>query len=340
MKLKWLIATAYFGAVTVALLIIWFSLQKMVIVTTTAYLLAAMLIVSVLLGFGLASILLRPTFKDLSALSQQSHALANGEFRRIENIHSKTEIGALANDFNQMNDKLEAAFEQLQTAEKDKNDMIAQLAHDIKTPITAIMAQSEALKDDLIPAAELKQSLTNLQQQSVVLNDFVEQLQQVSLTTTRAVEMGPVYLDRILLTTVQSFAVRLQMEHRDLQAEIPDDLQPISSNGAALARICQNLISNALKYSPAGSPIELQVSQDATTTTISVTDHGIGIAPDQQALIFNRLYRVDQSRNLTTGGLGLGLYITAALVNQLHGQINVQSTLGAGSTFTVHLPNQ
>jgi len=340
MKLKWLIASAYLSAITVALIVIWFSLQRMVIVTTTAYLLIAMLILSMLLALGIATLLLRPTFKDLNALSKQSHALANGQFKRIDNIRSKTEIGSLANDFNQMSQQLELVFSQLQASERDKNDMIAQLAHDIKTPITALMAQSEALKDNMIPPVEMKRSLDNLQKQSIILNDFVDQLLQISLTTTdRELVIEPVFLDRVLLTDLQAFAVRLQIEQREPNVMLPDQLHAIQSNGQVLTRIIQNLISNALKYSPAGTPIDIRVQQDSSHTQLSVTDHGIGIAAEDQKAIFDRLYRVEQSRNLATGGLGLGLYITHALVEQLHGTIAVDSELNQGSTFTIMLPN-
>lgn len=236
--------------------------------------------------------------------------------------------------------ELEASFASLSESEHEKSMMIAQLSHDIKTPLTSIQATVEGMLDGVIPKAEERHYLNTISRQTNRLNQLVEELHVVSLNDQQQ-EQRPlqiIYLEELLIDILSEFQLTLEQEKRSVHIEVAPEVVKISSRYDALSRIILNLVSNALKYSKANTALTIHAYQQEQSIRIDVIDQGQGIRAEDLPLIFKRLYRVEASRNMKTGGHGLGLYIARQLAHQLGGDIAVESQLGKGSCFSLLLP--
>lgn len=146
-------------------------------------------------------------------------------------------------------------------------------------------------------------------------------------------------MDQLLIPVLESYQQQLTTENRDLQLHIDHTIPPFQQDKVAIERIITNFIDNALKFSSKGSPIKIDVNSPANKQlAISVTDEGIGIKESHVPHIFNRTYRVEDSRNKSTGGTGLGLYIARTLAERIDGEIKVNSIFSRGTTITLTFP--
>lgn len=220
--------------------------------------------------------------------------------------------------------------------EQMQADFVANVSHELKTPVTAISGFAETLiagaKDD--PNA-LNQFLTIIQQESKRLTTLINDI----LTLQRGPvveEKREVDLSEIIQTTVSN--LRKPAAKRDVRiiVTVPDDLTIVSSPGR-LTQIVRNLIDNAVFYNREGGTVRVVASEENQHLRLTVSDTGIGIPAADQQRVFERFYRVDKARSRNNGGTGLGLAITAEAVHALGGTINLQSQTGVGTTITVEL---
>lgn len=220
--------------------------------------------------------------------------------------------------------------------------MIAQLSHDIKTPITSIQATVEGILDGIITQEEQFHYLTTINRQTERLNKLVEELDDLTLNTQET-ENHPqknevIFLDQLLVHAMNEFHLLIEQENRDIHIQVLPESAKFTSHYDKLLRILVNLLNNAFKYSDPGTPVDVKGILEDNTLTISVSDKGKGIDAKEFEHIFKRLYRVESSRNMKTGGHGLGLAIAQELAHQLGGKITVQSQKEAGSTFILSIP--
>ena len=220
--------------------------------------------------------------------------------------------------------------------------MIAQLSHDIKTPITSIQATVEGILDGVIKETEQVHYLTTIGRQTERLNKLVEELNFLTLNTSQndqaaITSKDSIFLDQLLIECMSEFQFLLEQEKRDVHLQVIPESARIEGDYAKLSRILVNLLNNAFKYSAPGTKLEVVAKVENDQLSIRVTDEGQGIAPEDLDKIFKRLYRVETSRNMKTGGHGLGLAIAQELAHQLGGEITVASQYGLGSTFTLTL---
>lgn len=341
MKIKNIIFLSFAMSIVSLLIIIWFALQSMIIVTATIAIILPILLGASLVGLVINLLFLGPMFKTINRLSAQTHRIANGEFNNIENVRSPKELADLAIDFNQMSDQLSDSFDKLKAADEEKNTMISQLSHDIKTPITSIRSQTEAILDHVVSDEEVPQYLESIQTQVMHLSQLTNDLQAITLmegSRGRQRELKQVYLDQILVGILNGFQVEISKQKRELSIDFYPEIITIQSDEESIDRIIRNLLANALKFSAEGTSIRVVVRLQGKVVTISVIDEGIGISEADTVHVFERLYRVEQSRSKATGGSGLGLYISQQLAQQLGGALTVESQLGTGSNFTLTVP--
>ena len=341
MKLKSYIIIGYLVSTILTILVVFWAVQRMLIAQKEIYFLVGMTLVASFIGAGVSLFLLTPVFSSLYHLKKQAKKVAGRDFSGETNIKGPTEFQELGQAFNDMSHNLQATFESLDESEREKGIMIAQLAHDIKTPITSIQATVEGILDGVIQEEEFAHYLMTISRQTDRLNKLVEELGSLTLNTQSELESPSgiklVFLDQLLIEAMSEFQFLIEKEERDVYIKVSLEYARIQVDYDKLSRILVNLLNNAFKYSEPGTKIEVVAQIENQLLTISVKDEGQGIAPEELENIFKRLYRVETSRNMNTGGYGLGLAIARDLAHQLGGDISVESQYGVGSTFTLSL---
>ena len=341
MKLKSYILVGYLVSTLLTILVVFWAVQRMLIEKSEVYFLVGMTLIASFIGAAVSIFLLSPVFSSLKHLKKQAQNIAGKDFSTGIETKGPIEFQELGQAFNDMSRNLQDTFQSLDESEQEKRMMIAQLSHDIKTPITSIQVTVEGILDGVIKEEERLHYLTTIGRQTERLNKLVEELNVLTLNAQPQdiadEEVEDVFLDQLLIESMSEFQLQIEQEERDVYIQVKPESAKIKSYYDKLSRILVNLLNNAFKYSEPGTRIEVLAQLTEEELTISVKDEGQGILPEDLEKIFNRLYRVETSRNMKTGGHGLGLAIARELAHQLGGEITAESQHGLGSTFTFHL---
>jgi signal transduction histidine kinase len=237
-----------------------------------------------------------------------------------------------AYQFNQMASSLEET-------ENRRQQLLGDVAHEMRTPLTTIKGYMEALMDGVVPADE--QTYYRVHQEADRLEHLVKDLQELSRVSANA---DPLKLEPLAPAALINGAferLRFSFEEKSIAVlrDIDDKLPPVKADRLRIEQVLINLLGNALHYTPQDGQVRLTARRHGGEVQFSVIDSGIGIAPDQLPLIFNRFYRVDKSRARASGGSGIGLTIAKHLVEAHGGRIWVESQgEGQGTTFHFTLP--
>ena len=338
MKLKSYILVGYLVSTLLTILVVFWAVQRMLIEKSEVYFLVGMTLIASFIGAAVSIFLLSPVFSSLKHLKKQAQNIAGKDFSTEIETKGPIEFQELGQAFNDMSHNLQATFLSLDESEQEKRMMIAQLSHDIKTPITSIQVTVEGILDGVIKEEERLHYLTTIGRQTERLNKLVEELDVLTLNAQPQdiadEEVEDVFLDQLLIESMSEFQLQIEQEERDVYIQVSPESAKIKSYYDKLSRILVNLLNNAFKYSEPGTRIEVLAQLTEEELIISVKDEGQGILPEDLEKIFNRLYRVETSRNMKTGGHGLGLAIARELAHQLGGEITAESQYGLGSKFT------
>ncbi len=223
--------------------------------------------------------------------------------------------------------------------ERVRRDFVANLSHELKTPLTAIRGFAETLLDaGLDGPPEQKRFLEIIRQHAIRLSRLTDDLLKLARIEAGKMEAEsvPVRLDNIVESVVES--ARMKAGERTLKAARPDGALQIETDPTLLTEVLQNLVDNAIQYSAEDGHVEIATESSDGEVRISVADNGVGIPNAHLARIFERFYRVDPARSREVGGTGLGLAIARHTAELLGGRIEVESTPHRGSRFTVALP--
>ncbi len=252
--------------------------------------------------------------------------------RRVE-VGGPTEVVGLAQSFNNMAAALERA-------EKLRSNMVADLAHELRTPITALQSSLYAILDDAYPLT--KSEIAGLYEQTRLLSRLVKDLQELSQAEAGqlAIHPLPVQPSQMLEELAAPFNYVTKHNGITLEIAIPPDLPAVQIDAERINQVMHNLLNNALRHTPKGGTITLRAENSDSRLLVTVKDTGDGIPPDHLSHVFERFYRADPSRSRDGGGAGLGLAIAKAIVEAHGGKIEVASKgiHGEGTTFTVQLP--
>ena len=290
---------------------------------------AGLLAGAVAIGLGL--LLTRALGRPLQDLRAAARRIASGEFSFRVPITSRDEIGDLAEQFNDM-----AAV--LERDEALRRQMMADIAHELRTPLSVIRGQVEALQDDIFPMTT--ENLQPVFDQTVLLGRLVKDLHDLALAEAGRLPMEHTPLDvaELVRRVVEGFQPRARREEIRLINSAECDLASVSGDPQRLEQVLANLLNNALRYTPGGGSVQVRAWNAAESVVIAVQDDGPGIPAEHLPHIFERFYRAEKSRNRAEGGTGLGLSIAQQIVQAHGGRMEVQSTVGVGTTFTVYLP--
>jgi PAS domain S-box-containing protein len=225
--------------------------------------------------------------------------------------------------------------------EQLKADFIATVSHELRTPLAAVHGAAKTLlRDDVDLAHDVSlQLLALVSEQSDRLARMVEDILLASRLESPELELATEQVDVGELAADAIAAARMQAgDQLTFELDVPASLPPVPADRDKLRQVLVNLVGNAAKYSPAGGRIEVAVTVDDGHVAVLVRDEGLGIAPTEQSLIFEKFYRADANMTRGVSGSGLGLYISRELVHRMGGTISVESQPGEGSTFVVTLP--
>ncbi len=310
------------------------ALQGQLTVLLTS-LIPPILLIASLVGWFLAQNALHPI--DRITRTAQS-ITTNALNQKLTPITRDDEVGRLINTFNDMLDRLQVGFEQ-------QKRLIADTSHELRTPLTILKGDVEVALNRPRSAAYYQEILEMVQETADGMTKLVEELLFLARSDN---QQYPLHVEKFNLTDLLSTQIEqlrsyATQKHITLTLNIPSYL-PIQADFDKLGRICLGLIDNAIKYTDSGSTITVTTTTHVDSIAIAIADEGPGIAPEHLPHLFERFYRVDKSRSrnlATTGhgsGVGLGLSIVQILVQAHGGRIEVQSTLGQGTTFIIWLP--
>ena len=231
---------------------------------------------------------------------------------------------------------------QVRMGERMRADFVANVSHELRTPLSSLLGFVETLRG---PARDDKDAqdkfLAIMHEQAERMSRLIEDLLSLS-----RIEMdehtrprGRVDLKQVLGNVKDMLSMKAAARRMRIELDIPEAASTVPGDADQLTQVFQNLIDNALKYGREGTAVEVAIGQPANgELSVTVTDHGEGIAPQHLPRLTERFYRVDAARSRQLGGTGLGLAIVKHIVNRHRGYLNVDSKLGQGSRFTVTLP--
>jgi two-component system, OmpR family, sensor histidine kinase BaeS len=307
-------------------------------VITTLFL--AGLATALLAALG-ATVFSRRLVRPLDHLAAATTRMTGGDYSVRVDISAPNELRRLANTFNEMAASLESDVSELHRQEKLRRDLVANISHELATPLTAIQGYTEALADGVIhdPAGR-EESTRMIAREAARLRRLVDQLRQVSLFEAGAerLEYSPLQLQSVVTDTLEVLAPALERKQVTVRNEISSELPEVNADSDRLIEILLNLFDNAMRHTPEGGQIRVKAFQDGRFIRVSISDTGTGITADDSEHIFDRFYRVDASRSKETGGTGLGLSIVRALVEAHGGTIKAGSAQDGGAEFTFTLP--
>jgi len=232
----------------------------------------------------------------------------------------------------------------LRRLEQSRKDFVANVSHELRTPITSIQGFLETLLEGgaLEDTASAQRFLGIISKQTARLSVILDDLLYLSRMESEKVEIprSTVNLGIVATTSAGNAEYLARAKHIALDLKLGQQPVQVVGNANLLGRALDNLIENAIKYSPDNSTVEIVVSQDGDHVQLSVRDHGIGIPQEHIPRISERFYRVDTARSREMGGTGLGLAIVKHVALVHSGVLNVESTVGQGSCFTIRLPRQ
>ncbi len=283
-------------------------------------------IMALILGALLARTLTQP-IRELTAATQQ---IADGQLGIQVTVHTHDEVGKLTESFNNMSADLERSSLQ-------RKQMTANIAHDLRTPLSVILGYTEALSDGKLNATP--EIAETLHREAQHLNHLIEELRTLSLADTGDLQLHRSLIEPVPLLerTVSSYRMQADEQGIELNVEAMDELPTINVDSQRMAQVLGNLVSNALRHTPSGGSVTLSATSTVQDSQLSVRDTGSGIAPDDLPHVFSRFYRADTART-GSGASGLGLSIAKSIVEAHGGTIEVSSVPGQGSQFTIKLP--
>lgn len=301
-------------------------------------------IISSCLTILICILFINPLVKRINLMNKQTKLIANGDYSETKlTFDSPKEMKELSDSFNRMACNIEQQIKQVKYEQQEKNEMIQNLSHDLKTPLSSITSYAEGLKEGIIDHPDERDKAYNvLMKQSQRISYMFDELVSVTALNKdfyEIYEIETIYVDKLFVSILQSYERQLADEHRTIDMQLCDQIVSFKQYKAPLERILINILDNAFKFTEAGSTIGIKlVKSSERNISISVTDEGPGIEEKYINRIFERTFRVESSRNKETGGSGLGLYIASNLAVQMGGVLNVESKVGSGTTFTLKIP--
>lgn len=282
------------------------------------------------------------TIEYIRKLRRSIQQVTSGNYGVQCEVEYDDELGSLAANINvlskillakekeseKLKEKERAALDIERNAERQKNELITNVAHDLRTPLTTIVEYLELIKDDTALSKEDVHKYSGIAyEKSIRLQEMMDDLFEFTKLDNADIKLNKsmINLSGLIMQMTDEFYPSFKDCNITPIVDLPEENIYVQGDGQLLARVFDNLISNALKYGYHNTDLKIEVSSDEKYATVKVINHGDTIASEDIPLLFNKFYRTDSSRNSKTGGTGLGLAITKNIVDLHHGDISVTS---------------
>jgi heavy metal sensor kinase len=288
-----------------------------------------------LLASGGGYFLARKSLAPIASMNLQTQRItAQRLSTRLDVDNPKDELGRLATTINDLLTRLETAF-------KEQQRFIADASHELRTPLAVLRGETEVALNKPRTVPEYQESLSLINAEAERLSRIVEDLFMLArqpIDAPLTLQRDPLSLNDTVKDCVRAAQVLAIRKGIELKSESDAVSIVLHGDDELLKRMILNLLDNAVKYTPAGGEISVDLGRQNGNAWVSVRDTGIGISRADQAQVFDRFFRVDKARSRVLGGAGLGLSIVAWIVESHRGKITLESNPGQGSLFTVELP--
>lgn len=302
-----------------------------------------MVLLYVLLGVVIFSFvfftLQERSLRYIAKISSAIQNISDGDLNTTVEVAGDDEFTAMAVNLNKMAGDIRRLMDKEREAEQTKNELITNVAHDLRTPLTSVLGYLELLSGKVELTSDMQKKYIDIAfAKSKRLEKLIEDLFGFTKMSCGKLSMhvGKVDVVKLISQLLEEFYPSFADKNLsyELQSNVPAKV--IAADGNLLARLFDNLINNAIKYGADGKRVLVRIHADEAVVTVSVVNYGYVIPPDELPFIFNKFYRVEQSRSTNTGGTGLGLAISKNIVDMHGGAIQVVSDLN-GTVFTVKL---
>jgi len=310
-------------------------------------------LVLLLVGLGvllllalIGGVVVRRAFRPLTEVEAVAGAIADGDLSRRVPVHpTSTEVGRLSASLNAMLAQIEQAFAVREASEERMRRFVSDASHELRTPLATVRGYAELYRQGAVTDPEdVTTAMRRIETEAARMGGLVEDLLTLARVDEQRAEdgdrRGPVDLTVLAADAVQD--ARALDPGRDVTltgTQGPVQQAVVHGDEPRLRQVVTNLVANALRHTPPGTPVQLRVGVDDGTGVLVVSDRGPGIAPEHARQVFERFFRSDVSRQRGHGGgSGLGLAIVAAIVAAHDGQVGVSQTPGGGATFVLRLP--
>ncbi len=346
-SINYALTLGYLFAAGLTMFNVWLTAQLMFINDHDLALGTMLLIFAAAISVSIGYFLSRSITQRLHDLVGATRKLSEGDFTIRVPVTGQDEVAQLAGTFNEVVARLEEAEQAERALDAARRDLVAWASHDLRTPLTSLRAMIDAMAEGVVDdpdtvARYLRQSQVEIERMSALVDDLF----QVAQLDTGLMELhcSSGSLADLISDTLQAFSAGAQEQGVALTGAVEPGVDPVWMAPEKISRVLQNLVSNAIRYTPAGGRVHVQAGSTAPAeVTVTVEDNGAGISADELPKIFERFYRGEVSRaraGSTHGGAGLGLTIAKGLVEAHGGHIVVRSTVGQGSVFSFTLPRQ
>jgi len=284
-------------------------------------------LLALLLGIFLSRTIARP----IRELTRAAHAISEGALGQQVAIRTRDELGELAHAFNKMSNELARSV-------NARRQMTADIAHELRTPLSLILGHAEAVHDGVLPPS--RENFEIIREEALHLEKLVEDLRTLSLADAGELTIQPQEISpqRLLEEVAAIYRFQAQSKNLTLKLEVEPHLPLISVDPGRMTQVLINILDNALRHTPEGGEITLAAQRTPRGITLLVRDSGPGLPPEDLQRIFERFYRTDTARRRQDGGSGLGLAIAKSLVLAHGGQIHAESAPGKGLAILITLP--
>ena len=285
--------------------------------------------IALLLGVLLSRTLTRP----IRELTRATHAVAEGDLSQQVPVRSNDELGELAQAFNKMSNELLRSV-------NARRQMTADIAHELRTPLSLILGHAEAVHDGVLPPS--RDNFEIIREEATRLEHLVNDLRTLSLADAGelTISLQMIEPERLLQEIASLYQYQTQRKDIILGLDIASSVPAIEVDPGRITQVLTNILDNALRYTPEGGSILLSAKEVNGHVQLAVQDSGPGLKAEELGRIFNRFYRTDASRQREDGGSGLGLAIAKSIVEAHGGQISAESEAGGGLRVIISLPKK